>query len=210
MPDRAVTIAVISDTHADRFEELPPEMFAVLDKVDAVIHLGDFSSYAVLKGLKKFRNFFAVRGNHDRQPLLRKKLRVMEVLELGGKRIGIFHGFFFPFGTLQRMKKWFSESNIDILLYGHTHLITQKMIDGVYFFNPGSVAGSFPSAGPSFGLLTLDGTITSEIVYLEKSRSISWEVFMLIPMHLVKNVIRFLEVWPWINFSRLKIVKPLQ
>jgi uncharacterized protein len=203
MTDKPVTVAVLADTHLSRLDELPPKVLDTLAKVDVIIHLGDFTSRELLNDLRKLGNFYGIWGNHDRLPVLRKELNKMEVIELGGKRLGLIHGFFYPVSSQRRMKYWFREHDIDILLYGHTHSVTKKTIDGVLLFNPGAVTCKFPATMGSFGLLTLDGTITTEIIPTGELLPMKKRLLFLIPAFVIKNGTRFLESWPYVNTGPL-------
>ena len=46
---------------------------------------------------------------------------------------------------------------IDIIIYGHSHISQNKVIDRILFFNPGK-------ATDSFGIITIDGEAKAEIV----------------------------------------------
>jgi uncharacterized protein len=52
----------------------------------------------------------------------------------------------------------FDGDQINVIVYGHSHLAQNEVIDGVLFFNPGT-------ATESFGILTVDdGVVKGEIV----------------------------------------------
>jgi uncharacterized protein len=197
--EKPVTVAVIADTHVGRIEELPAAVVNKLHEVDAVIHLGDFTSYEILNHFRGLQNFKGVFGNHDRLPVMRAGLNRIDVVELGGWRIGLFHGFFYPVGSRQRMIAWFKKYNVDILLYGHSHMPNSEMVNGIYFFNPGSASGKFPATGCSYGLLTLDGSIKSEVIPFPYRLTYRKNIFLRFSGAFIRWGIRCLEVWPWIN-----------
>lgn len=156
-------VIVISDTHLQSVDELPPDLVSALADAEVVIHLGDFTSGQLLNQLRGLGKFYGIWGNHD-GPDIRRQLNKREVIEVGGKRIGLLHGVVFPFGCHKRMKNWFREHKIDAVLYGHTHVPVCRVIDGVTVFNPGSVTAQFPAKQASFGVLSLDGTIRGQII----------------------------------------------
>lgn len=45
----------------------------------------------------------------------------------------------------------------DVIVFGHSHVPMNEIIDGILFFNPGQ-------ARESFGILTIDGEVKGEIV----------------------------------------------
>jgi hypothetical protein len=201
MRNRPTIVAVIADTHIRHLSELPLGLMSTLASVDAVIHLGDYDSRELLDELRKLGNFYGVAGNHD-DKLLRQELKGMEVLEVDGKRLGLIHGFSFPLAIQERMKALFKKHNIDAILYGHTHFATSRTIDGVFLFNPGSVTGHFPASCCSFGLLTLDGSISGEIVPLENTRNGGRGFLIQLAAMLLQKAMRWVETWPYPDFPQ--------
>ena len=62
--------------------------------------------------------------------------------------------------------KRFRNERVNAVLYGHTHIAKNHFLKDILFFNPGSAVGRFPSAGKSYGLLTVTESIRSEIFYI--------------------------------------------
>jgi uncharacterized protein len=200
VPSKPVKVAVIADTHAKKLADLPTGLLEILAKADAIIHLGDYTSPELLNDLKKFGNFYGIVGNHD--GLMKSSgLKKMEVIEIGGKRLGLIHGTYLPLARLKRMKAWFKNHKIDMLLFGHSHLVTRKTLDGILLFNPGTVTGQFPATHASFGLLTLDGSIMSEIISLDDTTSIRENWLLRFMAIIIRTGIRWLEGWPYIDLS---------
>jgi putative phosphoesterase len=194
----ATTIAVVADTHLDHFESLPPRLLDALEKADVIIHLGDYHSKAFVDELRKSGKFHGITGNHDNEQI-RQELNQMEVVEVAGKRLGLIHGMIFPFGTQKRMKARFREDKIDILLYGHTHLATSRHVDGVFVFNPGTVTAQFPAYRGSFGMLSLDGSITAEIISLDcQNNPKKGLIGRLWALFLTKSIL-LIETWPYLD-----------
>jgi hypothetical protein len=148
-------IAVLSDTHARSFAEIPAKMQEALSDADLIVHCGDLVDKDVLDGLKRLKEVKAVRGNMD-SPELRALLPEKVIFNAGGRTIGVTHGSGAPFGIEGKVKRMF-EGNIDIILFGHSHLTQNKVIDGILFFNPGRCKNSF-------GLLTIEDTVKGEII----------------------------------------------
>ncbi|MFC1979321.1 metallophosphoesterase family protein [Chloroflexota bacterium] len=145
---------MLSDTHVGSFAELPDKILTALDEVDMIIHAGDFTTKDVLDGLKQLREVGAVCGNMDSNEL-KQLLPEKEVLNAGGKRIEITHGWGSPWGIEDRVSKLFGD--VDIIIYGHSHQPRNKVIRGILFFNPGQ-------ARHSFGILTINGEVKGEII----------------------------------------------
>jgi putative phosphoesterase len=153
-PSSAITIGVLSDTHARSLAEISPRILDTFSGVDLIVHAGDLVSRSVLDGLKRLKEVRAVRGNMDSYDLA-LLLPQKELLYVGGRRIGITHGTGSPFGIVKRVRAMFEE--VDVIIYGHSHTAQNKVVDGVLFFNPGT-------ARRSFGLLTIGDEIRGEII----------------------------------------------
>jgi putative phosphoesterase len=149
-------IAVLADTHVNRFEHLPRKIIDALSTVDWIIHAGDFTDVQLLKELKQLREVRAVHGNMDSKEL-KTVLPVREIVEIENKRIGITHGSGGPWGIEEKVRKMFESDRIDIIVYGHSHRSQNRVINAILFFNPGKAADSF-------GILTIDGGVQGEII----------------------------------------------
>jgi putative phosphoesterase len=147
-------IGVISDTHAASLTELPEMITTVLAGVDLIIHCGDFTSPAVLEELKRLGRVVAVHGNMDSRAL-QNTLPEREYLSIGGHRFGIAHGWGAPEGIEDRLRLFLTD--VDIIVFGHSHLAQNRVINGIRFFNPGS-------ARDSIGILNIDEKIAGEII----------------------------------------------
>jgi putative phosphoesterase len=127
-------IGVISDTHMRSCEEIPPAMVRALSNVDLIIHAGDIVTLEVLEELRRLGEVKAVRGNMD-SAKLRALLPEKELIVVGGKKIGITHGWGSPQGIEERVRGMFD--GVDVIIYGHSHKARNEQIGGILFFNPG-------------------------------------------------------------------------
>jgi uncharacterized protein len=202
-PEKPVTLAIISDTHVDRLDQLPATVLKAMADADLIIHLGDFDSPRLIDDLEKSGKFRGIWGNHDRLPEMRRRLKRMEIIEIGGKRVGLIHGLFYPVGLHRRLKAWFKQDNLDILLFGHSHVATIKKLGKVLLFNPGSVTAKFPAAFGSFGIMTLNGAVKSQIIPVQNNISLKTRILTAIPAWIIREGTSFLESWPYIDFSFL-------
>lgn len=149
-------IAVLADTHVDSLEYLPKKLADALSTADLIIHAGDFTHVRLLRELKRLAEVKAVHGNMDSREL-KTKLPAKEIVETGGRRIGITHGSGAPWGIEQRVREVFESERVDIIVYGHSHQCQNKVIDDIPFFNPGKAADSF-------GMITITGGAQGEII----------------------------------------------
>jgi len=147
-------IGVLSDTHVHLAEEISPKVIEAFSKVDLIVHAGDFVGSKVLEGLKRLGEVKAVRGNVDSMTV-KGLLPEKELLIVGGKKIGIVHGSGGPEGIEQRIRRLFD--NVDIIIFGHSHMAKIQRIGGILFFNPGP-------GYRSFGILTIEEDVEGEII----------------------------------------------
>lgn len=182
---RPITLGVVADTHVpDRMRALPPTLWEALAGVDAILHAGDISLPEVLTALERVAPVYAVAGNADF--LLR--LPLDRVLTFGGVRIGLTHGHggwrhYAPArlrawllgeglslsaaGTLaylQRVRRRFSE--VQVVVFGHTHRPVNQVVEGALLFNPGSLGPDYRAPhGPAIGRLVIaDGAVSGTLV----------------------------------------------
>jgi uncharacterized protein len=156
-----IRVGVISDTHCSGADDLAPELVEDLAHVDLIVHVGDYTGKKLVDDLRGLGEFRGVYGNMD-PPAVRSVLPEREVVELGGKRIGLVHGWGSPIGLQTRALDCFSD--VDAVVYGHSHMARSEVVDGVLAFNPGSASGRFPALRKSYGVLIIEETIQSEIV----------------------------------------------
>lgn len=147
-------IGILSDTHVSSFAELPDKILTTLAEVDMIIHAGDFTTKNVLDGLKQLREVSAVCGNMDSNEV-KQSLPEKKVLTASGRRLGVTHGWGSPHGIEDRVSSLFS--NVDIIVFGHSHQPVNEVIHGILFFNPGL-------ARNSFGILTIGEQVKGEII----------------------------------------------
>lgn len=147
-------IGVISDTHVMTLGEIPRQILTVLARVDLIVHAGDFTERAVLEELRSLAEVKAVYGNVDSEELTRI-LPHQELFVVSGKKVGLTHGSGERWGIASRVREEFSD--VDLIIYGHSHVPSNHYLGGTLLFNPGR-------ARDSFGLLTINDEIKAEIV----------------------------------------------
>ena len=118
-----MTIAVLSDTHG----LLRPEVLALLEHSDAILHAGDINTQEIVDTLSSFGELYIVRGNNDKEwaENLPHSLR----FTLGGVRFFMVHN-----------KKDIPKDlrDVDVIVYGHSHKFAMEEREGVLWLNPGS------------------------------------------------------------------------
>jgi putative phosphoesterase len=142
-------IGLIADTHIPEARpELWPQVFAAFAGVDAILHGGDIHDVAVIDALARLAPTYAARGNGDDgsggRPVQPDDDRLREawLLELAGVRIGLTHTVPIPelrhYRLADAMRRHFGRTDLDVLVYGDTHVEAIDVIDGVLCVNPGS------------------------------------------------------------------------
>ncbi|MFC1884641.1 metallophosphoesterase family protein [Thermodesulfobacteriota bacterium] len=156
-------IGVLSDTHLYRVSAELKEIYSkyLLD-TDLVLHAGDIVSLEVVEFLKS-KHFQGVSGNMD--PLEVKAILPNKKIVRAGKfRIGLIHGWGSSEGLEKRVLGEFTD--VDIIVYGHSHRAFNRKKEGVLLFNPGTATGPSLKGGNSIGILDLDDKINSRIISL--------------------------------------------
>jgi putative phosphoesterase len=156
-------IVVMSDTHLNRVTE---EFISVCDRycndADMVIHLGDWERAPILDYMERYP-LEAVAGNMD-DHVIRGRLPTRKVIRAGNYRLGIVHGWGSPVGLRGRLRNEFTD--VDCILFGHTHQPLEEYENGLFWFNPGSVTMGRGDLSGSLGILRIQERIDSEIIPL--------------------------------------------
>jgi len=151
-------IGVISDTHLSR----PTDDFkSTLDKyfadVEMVIHAGDMTGLLVHEFLSNW-DLRAVAGNMDDYDLS-AILPETRIEDIEGRKIGIIHGRGSPFWLEQFVLGKFED--VDIIIFGHSHIPLSTKKGNIHLFNPGSYRSS-----RSMGILELGDEVSFNFIEL--------------------------------------------
>jgi len=166
-----VRVGVLSDTHLrvvdGLFSGLTDKYFS---GVDALIHAGDMVDICVAQFLENWSRdrsimFSSVSGNMDLTPvpdILPKKT----VIEIGGVKIGIIHGWGEPQNLAERVMSEFT--GVDAVVFGHSHRPMNAVRNKILLFNPGSPTDKRFAKDNTIGYLDIDGgDVRGEIVHVE-------------------------------------------
>lgn len=163
-------IGVLADTHVpDILPSLPPRVLEIFSNVDIILHAGDIRTLTVLNQLEPIAQTFAVYGDADSEEVC-KYLQEKARLEFAGRAIGLVHGHrSVRAGLLARTLQQLNHqrhveavcnsvvgefSDVDAIVFGHTHVPYMKMHGGVMLFNPGSIISKAGEPG-SVGILEI-------------------------------------------------------
>ncbi|MFI8687409.1 metallophosphoesterase family protein [Rossellomorea sp. NPDC077527] len=151
-------IVIVSDTHMPRKgRELPRTLQKDLLESHLIIHGGDFQTLDVYKEFARYGELIGVAGNVDSdelQSLLPKK----RVFEVKGLKIGVTHGDGVGKTTEKRALEAFEEENVDVIIFGHSHIPFLRFMKGVLLFNPGSPTDKRKLPYYSHGILMIEDT----------------------------------------------------
>jgi uncharacterized protein len=162
-------IGVVSDTHMPmRAKSLPQALVNGLQGVDYILHGGDWVSLHVAEELAKIAPVDGVAGNNDGDEIIARFGR-QKVLTFQGFRIGIVHGDGYRKTTEERAYETFTDANVDIIIFGHSHIPYVEKRGQILLFNPGSPTDKRRQKEFSYGILELGEEITvSHYYYSDK------------------------------------------
>ena len=122
-------IGVIADTHG----VLPAQVAALFAGVERIIHAGDVGGEAILGALREIAPLTAVAGNNDDA----SGYEIARVVA-GGMRILVTHILPRPRALGRHVRQALAREPADVVVFGHSHLPHDEVVDGVRFFNPAS------------------------------------------------------------------------
>lgn len=156
-------IAILSDTHLKRVSETLEALFENhLSDKDLIVHAGDVVSLEIVDFLRQ-RPFHGVSGNMD--PLdVQSVLPSKKIFEVEGHRFGLIHGWGPSGGLEERIQSQFTD--VDVIIFGHSHHPLNRVKAGVLLFNPGTATGYSPEGVHSIGVLDVGESIRGEIITL--------------------------------------------
>lgn len=143
-------IGLVSDTHIPEARpELWAEVFHAFDGLDLILHGGDLHELSVLHALAEVAPVYSARGNGEDgsggRPVTpdHPQLRESWLLELGGVRVGLTHDLPIPeipphFTVDRWFERRFGTTDVDVVVYGHTHVEAIDVVGSTLCVNPGS------------------------------------------------------------------------
>lgn len=157
-------LIAVSDTHLESPEKLNPALIQEMENADLVVHCGDFKGDAVFRFFRESFPLEAVRGNRD-SPGIRAELPEKKIIDCGGKKVGICHGWGSPFRLAQKIKVQFDP--VDLIIFGHSHIPFYRNLGGTILFNPGTASGFALKLKKTYGRINIvQGNIHCEIVHV--------------------------------------------
>ncbi len=165
-------VGLISDTHIPEARAaLWPQVFSVFEGVDLILHGGDIHDLVVLDQLAAVAPLYSARGNGEDGSAGRPvaaddpRLRYSWLLDLAGVRVGLTHDLPMPEHpphlTVERWKdRRFGTRDIDVIVYGDSHVERIDVVGGTLCVNPGSPTypHNLNTQLGTLGFLDIDGT----------------------------------------------------
>ncbi len=151
------TIVALSDSHCAGTGALPVRLQQALRAADIIVHAGDHTERAVLDELKALGEVVAVAGNMD-STALKVLLPIRQLFSAGTASVGVVHGSGAPRGIAERVRAVFPE-NPDLIVFGHSHVQFDGMLNGTRMVNPGPAASGY-------AVISIDRGIDVELVRL--------------------------------------------
>jgi putative phosphoesterase len=155
-------VGILSDTHVPAIQKaLPSKIFELFQGVDLILHAGDIVELSVLDELRLIAPVEAVAGNMDTSEV-HLTLPVKKTLSLGKFKVGLIHGKYRIDIQREMIRKEFSD--VDLIVYGHSHTPFWGKVDDLYFLNPGSPTDKRYAPYNSVALLDIGEELNAEII----------------------------------------------
>lgn len=160
-------ILVFSDSHGSVWEM--ERAIASHPDAEYVLHAGDGArEFLTLREKYPEKAFAGVAGNRDFMLDSDEKPLSQCTLDIGGVRFFLTHGHkFFVKSSTYAIIEYAQNNNIDIAVFGHTHLPLDVWLPdvgkrGVRLFNPGTISGA-GSGRRTYGIIDIrpNGVLTS-------------------------------------------------
>lgn len=157
-------LVVFSDAHGNK--EVIKRVIEFNPDADYVISLGDSElPHSFLLDL----DIVAIKGNYPRDGGF-----VFEsILEVEDKRLFLTHGH--KFGVSKNMIKLLAkgmETEVDVVLYGHTHIPKFDNVAGVFYMNPGSIYSPRSETPASYLILNIEKDKDVTYMYRESETNL--------------------------------------
>jgi len=146
-------LLIMSDTHGDT--TLAEKVLGMNPDVDIVIHLGDYCKDAdKLQQLYPHIRFEYVYGNCD---FIIGNVPAEKLIEVEGQRILLTHGHRYSVKWgIEKLQDKAHNDNIQLLLFGHTHMQQVSYGPGHIILNPGSITDPRDGNRESYAIVIIN------------------------------------------------------
>ncbi|WLV24927.1 metallophosphoesterase [Aciduricibacillus chroicocephali] len=163
-------IVVTADTHIkenSKKRRLPDRLLRACTDADLIIHAGDWQSTQVHTELSQYAEVLGVWGNADSEEI-KNLIPEKDIVEVAGRKIGIVHGHGDKKTTEKRVEEAFRDEEVDIIIFGHSHIPMIRYAGKTLLINPGSPTDKRRLPYFSYALLKIDKEIECDIVFFDK------------------------------------------
>lgn len=152
-------VGVLSDTHIQLPEQAKEFAEHLLQgpfaEVEAILHAGDAIIPEVEKSFYPLP-WYAARGNMDH---MLADVPISQIVTFADKRIGLMHGWGDLANIEQRVMQHFSGRNLDVIVFGHSHMPVCHHVGSLLLFNPGSATDRRSAPRHTVGLLHIEAGV---------------------------------------------------
>lgn len=142
-------VLVVSDSHGNN--RVLDQVIEKHSDVDAIIHCGDIECDEFV-----YPNLLTVRGNNDYWG----DFPETRVLRLGNYRVLVMHSHQTYFRhRLEYLSNAAIQEHCDLVFYGHTHVASDEVVNGIRCINPGSLRYNRDGRPISYAIIELDKTV---------------------------------------------------
>ena len=160
-------IGILSDTHISSLDAgmtLAQKLLqGPFSEIDVILHAGDHV-HPDLASCFSPLPWYGVCGNMDSP---QSNLPLQRVVQLAEVRIGMIHGWGSPAGIEERVMSRFSTTDIDVLVFGHSHRPVCRRVGSVLLLNPGSPTDRRSAPYHSVGILHVGREVSGEIIRID-------------------------------------------
>jgi len=158
-----VDLLLIADTHVPtRARQLPERLWAQVESADLVIHAGDWVVPELMDEMEsRATRLLACYGNNDGERL-RARLPEVATEVIEGVRVGVVHETGPRAGREARMRAAYPD--LDLLVFGHSHIPWDTTQDGLRLLNPGSPTDRRRQPHRTYVTLTIQDSRVDDVV----------------------------------------------
>lgn len=158
-------VVILSDTHMPKkAKKLPDRLTEELKEAELILHAGDWQTLDVVKELEQYAPVEGVAGNVDNEEII-ERFGQKKTVQAGDITIGLVHGDGKSKTTTKRAWEAFQGEEVDILVFGHSHIPFHESYGKTVMFNPGSPTDKRRQKEYSFGILQTEPDFKLEHIF---------------------------------------------
>lgn len=156
-------IGIMGDTHGDT--QVIRKILQMAPPVEMWLHTGDHAEDAYLLEKLAMVPVIKALGNCDYDP---KLANIDEIFAYEGYKIWLTHGHRYMGHTrIGELAWWAKQLEVDIVVYGHTHIPMNEYYGDKLLVNPGSPSRPRGGSKPSFAIMTLNAGQEPKVEHIE-------------------------------------------